>query len=103
LALAHYRAGQLEKATRRLDESSQEEWGNAAFLNGYVRALVLSKQGQGEQARQWLDRARGLHNGLKPSSAGNPVNLPATDWLEAEVLRREGEKVIETVKAPIRK
>ena len=83
--------------------SRQAGWSNAEFLNWYARALVLHKQGHGQQARQWLDRARAYHDRLKPSAPLTAVNLPPTDWLEAEVLRRQAEGMIRGAKAPPRK
>jgi WD40 repeat protein/tRNA A-37 threonylcarbamoyl transferase component Bud32 len=94
LALAHYRAGQFEKALRRLEESLIAGWTNCEFLNWYLQALILHRQGRVKQARQWLDKARAAHDRLKPAAATTPVSLPATDWLEAAVLRREAEGMI---------
>jgi tetratricopeptide (TPR) repeat protein len=94
LALAHYRAGQYEKALRRLEESHRAGWTNGDFLNWYLRALVLHKQGRACLARQWLDKARAFHDRLKPAAATTPVSLPATNWLEAAVLRREAKGMI---------
>jgi tetratricopeptide (TPR) repeat protein len=88
LALAHYRAGQFKKALRRLEESLQARWTNIEFLNWYLRALILHRQGRVKQAREWLGKARAAHDRLKPAGA---TTLPATDWLEAAVLRREAE------------
>jgi tetratricopeptide (TPR) repeat protein len=94
LALAHYRAGQLGKALRRVDESLKARWTNCECLGWYLRALILHKQGRVKQARQWLDKARASHDRLKPAAPETLVSLPATDWLEAAVLRREAEEKI---------
>jgi WD40 repeat protein/tetratricopeptide (TPR) repeat protein len=102
-ALAHYRAGQFQEALEYLEKSTKANWDNVQFLNGYLRALILFRQGQVKQAQQWLEKTRRVHDRLKPSASTTPVRVPATDWLEAEVLRREAERMIKGEKAPHKK
>jgi Tfp pilus assembly protein PilF len=94
LALAHLRAGQHRRAIKQFEASLQEDWQGAQVLNELGLALAYQKRGDTKKARDWLDKAVRSLNRLKPSSAKKPVTIPATDWLEAEVLRREAEGLI---------
>jgi tetratricopeptide (TPR) repeat protein len=94
LGLAHYRAGQFDKALRRLQESDRSGWGNATVVNWLALALVHQRLGQTKPARQWLDKAADWLDKAAPKKPGQLAPLPATDWLEAQVLRREAEDLV---------
>jgi tetratricopeptide (TPR) repeat protein len=94
LALAHLRAGQYRQAIKQFEASLQENWEGVHVLNELGLALAYQKLGETKKARDWLDKAVRSLKRLKPKSAKTPVTLPATDWLEAEVLRREAEDLI---------
>src|SRR5262249_300406 len=94
LALAHLRAGQHRQAIKQFEASRQEDWQGAQVLNELGLALAYQKLGDTKKARDWLGTEGRSLDRLKPSSAKKPVTIPATDWLEAEVLRREAEGLI---------
>jgi tetratricopeptide (TPR) repeat protein len=87
LGLAHYRAGAWEQARQRFEESDKARWG-ASVVNWLGLALVCQRTGRAEEARRWLDKATGWLDGAAPES------LVAPDRLEAEILRREAEPLI---------
>jgi uncharacterized protein HemY len=88
LGLAHYRAGDWDKARQHFEESDKSGWGSATVVNWLGLAMVYQRMGQAEEARQWLDKATGWLDKATPDS------LVAPDRLEAEVLRREAEALV---------
>jgi tetratricopeptide (TPR) repeat protein len=103
LALAHLRAGQHRQAIKQFKASLQENWEGVHVLNELGLALAYQKLGETKNARDWLDKAVKSLKSLKPASEKKPVTIPATDWLEAEVLRREAEGLIKRPAAASRK
>jgi tetratricopeptide (TPR) repeat protein len=98
LGLAHYRAGQLEKARQRLQESLNAD-PNAPIrvLSWLVLAMVHQRLGRPEEARQWLAKAvQAIDAAQKTRPAGEVGGfLPHPhDWLACLVLRREAEMLV---------
>jgi tetratricopeptide (TPR) repeat protein len=98
LALAHYHAGQVDQAVKRLQESQEfaPDWGGP--LNPLLLALCYHARKQPDEAQQarrmaseWLDKV----NRDRPSSQADlpPAGFSLSDWLEYQVLRREAEQV----------
>jgi tetratricopeptide (TPR) repeat protein len=86
LGLAHLRAGEWQQARQHFEESDAAGWGNATVLNWLGLALVHCQLGNADEARGWLRKAATWLDQAAPTS------LPETDWLEAQVLRREAER-----------
>jgi hypothetical protein len=96
LALAHYRAGDLNKSRQALKQSMGRPW-RAQVLNGIALGLVEHKAGNIEAARSQLQRVR---DWLKKTEArrlknGSPPFLLA-DWLEFNVLLPELDRAVST-------
>jgi tetratricopeptide (TPR) repeat protein/tRNA A-37 threonylcarbamoyl transferase component Bud32 len=98
LALAHYRAGQVDQAVQRVKESQKvaPDWGGP--LNPLLLALCYHARKQQDEALQarrkaseWLDKV----NRDRPSSEVGlpPAGFSLWDWLEYQVLRREAEQL----------
>jgi tetratricopeptide (TPR) repeat protein len=100
LGLAHYRAGQFDQAEKRCRESMKI---NPNWLgipqNWLVLALICHQQKKPDEARQWLDKATewlATANAKRPKEEAGyqPPEMPPSDWLEYQVLRREAEKLL---------
>jgi tetratricopeptide (TPR) repeat protein len=99
LGMALLRAGRLEDAASRFEESLavQRDWMNHG-LNTYGLALAHLRLGHPDEARRWLERAESWLNRLDKTYAveaqailsGQP-QAPVTFefWVYAQVLRRE--------------
>jgi serine/threonine-protein kinase len=97
-AALHYRAGRFEEAVDRLHDSLRAEGRpGAAVLAWLWLALSHQRLGESEEARRWLDRAV---KWLEPLAKGMPDRAEQTlwlhlhNWLEAHVLRREAETLL---------
>ncbi len=99
--LAHYRAGQFEKALERLVESLK----NPGLLNEAVGhaselgiALAHHRLGHAKEARQWLDKAEEWYEKAIQDALASPTATANFcrwwDWPNFVVLRREAHKVI---------
>ena len=95
--LALYRAGRLQEAIERLEQSTQSSWGtNVPSPNNLVLAMTRHELGQEAEARRLLNEAlvwgerkeRAIRAGVENNKSY------ATDWLEFSVLRREAEALI---------
>jgi WD40 repeat protein/serine/threonine protein kinase len=93
------RAGRLDEAVRRFEESLavEHDW-PLSGLNDYGLALAHHRLGHADQARQWFDRAESWLNRLDRTYAseapgtltGQPqVAVTFEFWVYAQVLRRE--------------
>jgi tetratricopeptide (TPR) repeat protein len=98
LALAHYRAGQYDKAVQQCQESIKADPRWANVLNGFVLALAHQRLGHGDEARQWLDKStRWMSQAAKARPKETPVDLPVPSWcdrLELQLLRREADALL---------
>jgi tetratricopeptide (TPR) repeat protein len=99
LGAALLRAGRLDEAVRRFEESLrvQPEWPNSG-MNAYGLALAHHRLGYPGEARRWLERAEAWLDRLDRAYAveaprnlsGQPeVSVPFEHWGYAHVLRRE--------------
>jgi tetratricopeptide (TPR) repeat protein len=98
LGMAHYRAGQFDRAAQRLRQSMDVEpsW-PGQVLNWLGLAMTSHRSGQVEEARKWLDKATQWINQTAPKLSEGAVislpGLPTADWLACHVLRREAEEL----------
>jgi len=93
LALAHYRAGQFDLALQRFQESLDGYW-NFPELNYLGRALAEHHLGHAAAARENFDQGLAWLQKHTPTKSDWPTDLFATDWLEAQLLRREAEALM---------
>jgi S1-C subfamily serine protease/HEAT repeat protein len=102
LAVAHYRAGQYDKAVQQCQESMKADPRWANVLNGFVLALARHRLGHADEARQWLDKSTGwMTRASKARPKETPVDLPVPSWcdrLELQLLRREADALLGTEK-----
>jgi serine/threonine-protein kinase len=102
----HYRAGRFKEAVPLLKQSLQaEERAGRAVLNWLWLALASKRLGKEEEARRWLDQAsRWLdgHAAGMPAGAEHDQGVDLHNWLEAHVLRREADALLQ-VKPPVRR
>jgi tetratricopeptide (TPR) repeat protein len=98
--IAHYRAGQFEKAIGRLQESLKNPgWqsgpGHASELG---IALAHHRLGHAQEARQWLDKAEQWYDKAVQDALASPYGRATLyhwpEWPSFVVLRREAHKVI---------
>jgi serine/threonine-protein kinase len=94
----HYRAGRFAKAVDLLEQSlrADSRYGRAV-VNWLWLALANQGLGKTEEARRWLDKAKGwldqYSDGI-PSRAEEELGLHLHNWLEAHILRREAEELL---------
>jgi tetratricopeptide (TPR) repeat protein len=99
LGWALLRAGRLDEAIRRFEESLavQREWANSG-MNAYGLALAHHRLGHPEEARRWLERAEAWLDRLDRTYAveapgdlsGQPqVSVSFEFWVYAQLLRHE--------------
>jgi serine/threonine-protein kinase len=89
---ALYRAGDLDAAVNSLSRSIAIGWNNE--LNHYLLAMAHHHRGDAGQARQALDRAREQFDSDRPTVPGEPARLAGTDWLEANLVGRDAEAIL---------
>ena len=96
LGLAHYRAGQLDRAIRRLEESNAGSWAEEGKMqNRLVLAMAHHRRGHRAQSRALLDEdARRWWKTVDAAEADRADAFPATDWLPLQILVREAEAVV---------
>jgi WD40 repeat protein/serine/threonine protein kinase len=94
LAMAHYRAGQFDIAVQRLQESQSGNWVSVADLNYFGLALAEYRLGHLALARESLAQGMDWLQKMTPAKSDALTTLFATDWLEAQLLRREAEDLI---------
>jgi WD40 repeat protein len=101
LGLAFYRAGQYQEAAACFRQSLKDTWW-APLVNWLGLALVEKRLGKEQEARRWLDQAGGWLDRavreMQPETA-TPSGLYANEWLEALILRREAEALLDPKKA----
>jgi tetratricopeptide (TPR) repeat protein len=94
LGLAHYRAGQLDRAIQRLEESNAGAWGvpGDKQQNQLVLAMAHHRLGHAASARALLDEVERWWKSVETAKTRLAFNT--TDWLPFQLLRREAEAVI---------
>jgi tetratricopeptide (TPR) repeat protein/serine/threonine protein kinase len=100
LALAHYRAGEYDKAVRRLTEALECDpaW-EFHVLNWLALSMAHQQLGHGEEARKWFDKAgQGIAEADRKrpdqSTRFAPPGWHWRDWLGVQMLRREAEELL---------
>jgi serine/threonine protein kinase len=91
---AFYRAGQFKKALPLLEASNRTNWQHGHFLNWFYLALAHHHLGHAGEARAWLDKAIRHMDQLTPAFPGDPIDLAEADWVQAPLLRREAETLL---------
>jgi tetratricopeptide (TPR) repeat protein len=99
LGLAQYRAGQFDQALQSFTKANIEEW-RYLHLNLFGLALVHNRLGHPDEARQCLDKGIEWLERQGPPSPERPAELLPQDWLEAQLLRREAEDVLQMKRSP---
>jgi serine/threonine protein kinase/Flp pilus assembly protein TadD len=97
LGLAHYRAGEYDKAVEQLHKSMRGNW-RANAANWLVLAMAHQRLGHADEARTWYDKAVRWMDGPGPEAprdAGDSLrSLHPHDSLACLVLRREAETLL---------
>lgn len=93
LGLAQYRAGELGQALQSFNKSNVDTW-NYKELNWFGLALVHHDLGHAVEARQYLDKGIQWLNLQSPPSPEQGAKLLPADWIEAQLLRREAEELL---------
>ena len=94
-----YRAGRFHESVPLFEQSLRaNSKPGAAVLNWLWLALANHRLGKTEEARRWLDKAQAwldqFGDGM-PAGAEQEFGLHFHNWLEAHVLRREAETLIQ--------
>ena len=94
-----YRAGRFQQAVPFFEQSLQADpRPGRAVLNWLWLALAKQRLGKAEEARRWLNKAQAwldqYPDGM-PARAEEEFGLHLHNWLEAHVLRREAEALIQ--------
>ena len=94
-----YRAGRFQEAVPLFEQSLRANpKPGAAVLNWLWLALANQRLGKAEEARRWLGKAQAWldrYGDGMPARAEAEVGLHLHNWLEAHVLRREAEALIQ--------
>jgi tetratricopeptide (TPR) repeat protein len=100
LGLAHYRAGQHEKAIECLGHGVKEhpKWGGQV-LNWLVLAMAHKRLGHAAEARRWFDQADRWIGDTARNQSGNagrraPPGWSWSTWLGVRQLHREAWKLL---------
>jgi serine/threonine protein kinase/tetratricopeptide (TPR) repeat protein len=92
LGCANYRAGNLQQAIEHLNDSTQLKWTKA--LNDLFLALAHHHLGNALEARHLLESATTYLDRVRPVILGEAADEREPDWLEANVIRREVEAIL---------
>jgi tetratricopeptide (TPR) repeat protein len=95
-----YRAGRLHEAVPLFEQSLRANpKPGAAVLNWLWLALAHQRLGKAEASRRWLEKARAwldqYRDGMT-ARAEEELGLHYHNWLEAHVLRREADAMIQS-------
>jgi tetratricopeptide (TPR) repeat protein len=95
-----YRAGRFHESVPLFEQSLRaNSKPGAAVLNWLWLALANQRLGKTEEARRWLEEAQAwldqYRDGL-PARAEQQFGLDLHNWLEAHVLRREAESLLQS-------
>ena len=99
LGLAQYRAAQFDQALQSFTKSNIKSW-TYRDLNWFGLAQVHQSLGHPREARECLDKGIRWLEQVGPPSADRPAKIQAQDWLEAQLLRHEAEKMLNTKQSP---
>jgi tetratricopeptide (TPR) repeat protein/tRNA A-37 threonylcarbamoyl transferase component Bud32 len=99
LGLAQYRAGQFDHALQSFAKANGKAWAYRE-LNWFGLALVHHRLGHPDEARQYLDKGVQWLKRYGPPGPGRPAKIYPIDWLEAQVLRREAEEMLNIKQSP---
>jgi tetratricopeptide (TPR) repeat protein len=95
-----YRAGRFQQAVHYFEKSLQaDSRPGSAVLNWLWLALAQQHLGKTGEARHWLNKAQAWldqYSGGMPARAEAEFGLHLHNWLEAHVLRREAEALIQS-------
>jgi tetratricopeptide (TPR) repeat protein len=95
-----YRAGRFQEAVPLFEQSLRANpKPGAAVLNWLWLALAHQRLGKAEEARRWLGKAQAWldqYGDGMPARAEGESGLHLHNWLEAHVLRREAEALIQS-------
>jgi serine/threonine-protein kinase len=99
-AALQHRAGRLAQALPLLEQSlkATNSKPGSAVLNWLWLALTYQRLGKTQEARSWLEKATRWLDGFRegmPARAEQELHLHLHNWLEAHVLRREAETLLE--------
>jgi tetratricopeptide (TPR) repeat protein len=94
-----YRAGRYQDAVTHFEQSLKADaTPGRAVVNWVWLALAHQRLGQSEEARRWLSKAQAwldqFTDGM-PARAEAEFGLHFHNWLEAHVLRREAEALLQ--------
>jgi serine/threonine protein kinase/Flp pilus assembly protein TadD len=102
----HYRAGRFKEAIPLLEKSLQADpRSGCAILNWLWLALANQRLGKTAEARHWLAKAEewfDQYSERMPNRAEEELGLHYHNWLEAHVLRREAEALVDAAPAGTR-
>ncbi|MGH7134424.1 MAG: hypothetical protein ACREHD_01710, partial [Pirellulales bacterium] len=99
LGLAEYRAGELDQALQSFTKANVDAW-NYKELNWFGLALVYHGLGQLDEARRCFDKGIQWLELQGAPGPDQPAKLLPPDWLEAQLLRREAEDLLEIKRSP---
>jgi tetratricopeptide (TPR) repeat protein len=99
-----YRAGRFEESLSLFEQSLKaDSHPGRAVVNWVWLALAQQRLGKTEEARRWLAKAQTwldqYRDGIPPR-AEQELGLHLHNWLEANVLRREAEALIQSERVP---
>jgi tetratricopeptide (TPR) repeat protein len=98
-AALHYRAGRFTEAVPLLEKSLRAEpLSGRAVLNWLWLALAHQRLGKAAEAQRWLGRAQKWLDAYRdriPDRANEEMGLHLHNWLEAHILRREAERLLQ--------
>jgi eukaryotic-like serine/threonine-protein kinase len=93
---AHLRAGNLDKAIQRLEESNDAEWFGKGIANPLI-AIAHHRAGRADEAVKAFDQSQALLDQLLNESvsrqSGTPM-IPWIDWIEFLLNHREASIVV---------
>ncbi len=93
---AHLRAGKLEKAIQRLEESNDAEWFGKGIANPLI-AIAHHRAGRADEAVKAFDQSQALLDRLLNESLSRQSGAPMVlwiDWIEFLLNYREGSIVV---------
>jgi serine/threonine protein kinase/tetratricopeptide (TPR) repeat protein len=99
LGLAQYRAGQFDQALESFTKANVDAW-RFHELNWFGLALVHHRLGHADEARQCLAKGNQWLEREGPPGPEQQAKLQPQDWLEAQLLRREAEELLEVKQSP---